>query len=1356
MSCWAATAALLLGRFGWVQRSTARRFRGLQPIAATDFCIDLAALGRRLGLRRPVPLLSSEAVGSPLVWSLWRPKLILPPGLRERLPPGQLEWALLHELAHVRRGDLWVALVQRLVQIAYFFHPAVWLANRQIDRQREFACDDAALAAASSSGRDCASALVSIAEWACGATPRSALGLFDSNSKTLLRRRVMRLANESSGAPRRLSVVSAIALVITALLVLPRVRAENEPANGTGAGASTADRPAANDATTQKSNGALQTVSGIVVDESGGPVLDAELWLKVTPRFVAYGRTDGGGRFEIEFPVAWLSPNIVGSSWTLWAYSPGHTIATQNVFDAVRGKSSKEIKLMLPPPSATRFEVVGPSGQLLPGALVQPGNIETRGYELVPEEMLPRLSSRTDQNGAAALPAIPAQRLFCVRVTSDRLGKQAINVDGKVAQAVRRLRLRETGRIEGRLVSAQPEYAREVPLWFITEGGDAQDGEWYKPQGEAVIVTDREGKFVVPAIAAGDMTDVRVAIDPSWPVRPRLGDQLRVLANQTLPLEIPLVPAVSVHGLVRVKNVGTPVAGAAVFLGYGTYGQHEIVVTDENGHFEGHVLPGSLRAHTVVLPESYAQLGELSANVFEVPAHAEQFELPAIEVVATHKVTGRLVGARDEALAAARIGLRNKNSAGHSYYVMTTTDGAGQFTMHVPDDVELGIEIWTSQGQQPVKLVSREPLIIRFAGAYELQQDPEAATATRAANESPPDDNKKSDARAKQNETGALAVQEQVAQADQKDDTPSSHIELPPLEERERALKVITGAGGSAAPDFQKLLAAGVKRKDFLKHPFVSADLRRATLTDRVIAALEAFPELERLELGKSAITDDQFAKLPLRNLRHLDLSGTAVSDQGVSHLRRLEKLEWLDLSGTAVTDKGLAALTNLKNLEIVSFDGTPITDAGVAYLAKLPRLGALGLSGTAIGDAGLEHLRNSTSLSSLRLKGTRVTDAGIVALKALSKLRNLELQDTPVSDAGIEAISHLPDIQYLYLGGTRITDTSAESIAQWKNLKRLDLTGTLVSDVGLKHLQELRQLVWFLLEVTQITDVGLQSLANMAKLESLNLADTPITDAGLAYLKPLVSLRELNLSGTQISDPRLEAIKDLPRMGSVDVRRTKVTALDVFRALPQTNPNVQKILAALGEKTELDFSRQPLADVIDYLKQRHDIEIQVGYKSVLDAGVGLDTPITATFKGALREALEKVLDPLKLTFAIRHEVLLISAKPPGEKFPDFPVVPAGERISPKLAEAFVQKTELDFAEQPFRNVIAFLSKKHGIVIDIDAKSLVAAGIGLDVPMSRWVKGITLKSALELLLADLDLTCVAEGEKVLIRAKSDE
>jgi hypothetical protein len=285
----------------------------------------------------------------------------------------------------------------------------------------------------------------------------------------------------------------------------------------------------------------------------------------------------------------------------------------------------------------------------------------------------------------------------------------------------------------------------------------------------------------------------------------------------------------------------------------------------------------------------------------------------------------------------------------------------------------------------------------------------------------------------------------------------------------------------------------------------------------------------------------------------------------------------------------------------------------------------------------------------------------------------------------------------------------------------------------------------------TKIGDGALAHLAACDKLEELYLAETAVSDAGLAHLKPLVALRFLDLSGTQIADARLESLKELPALAVLNVDGTRVTAFDKLRSLPQTNPNVQKILAALDEKTQLDFTDQPLSDVIEYLKNRHEIEIRFDGKSVDKQG--RFAPITARLEDiTLRKAFAAILDPLNLTIGIRHEVLLIAAKPLPESALDVPEVPAGERISPRLANTLGRPVkERLFNGQPLREVIATIAKLHDVAIRFDESALTVLGADLDSPVSCRFKDISLKSALELILGDLDLTAVAEGDALVIR-----
>src|SRR6185436_12922318 len=73
------------------------------------------------------------------------PTLIMPLSLLSTLSPEQWRFVLLHELAHIRRGDYFANLFQLLVEALLFFNPAAWWISRQVRREREACCDAMAI-----------------------------------------------------------------------------------------------------------------------------------------------------------------------------------------------------------------------------------------------------------------------------------------------------------------------------------------------------------------------------------------------------------------------------------------------------------------------------------------------------------------------------------------------------------------------------------------------------------------------------------------------------------------------------------------------------------------------------------------------------------------------------------------------------------------------------------------------------------------------------------------------------------------------------------------------------------------------------------------------------------------------------------------------------------------------------------------------------------------------------------------------------------------------------------------------------------------------------------------------------------
>jgi beta-lactamase regulating signal transducer with metallopeptidase domain len=105
----------------------------------------LHRLCEQLQVRRPIRLLESTIVGVPTVIGWLRPVVLLPVSAVTGLSWIQLEALIAHELAHIRRHDYLINLLQAVIETLLFYHPAVWWVSRRIRQEREHCCDDLAV-----------------------------------------------------------------------------------------------------------------------------------------------------------------------------------------------------------------------------------------------------------------------------------------------------------------------------------------------------------------------------------------------------------------------------------------------------------------------------------------------------------------------------------------------------------------------------------------------------------------------------------------------------------------------------------------------------------------------------------------------------------------------------------------------------------------------------------------------------------------------------------------------------------------------------------------------------------------------------------------------------------------------------------------------------------------------------------------------------------------------------------------------------------------------------------------------------------------------------------------------------------
>jgi beta-lactamase regulating signal transducer with metallopeptidase domain len=183
----------------------------------------------KMKLRQSVRLIQSAFVEIPVIIGWWRPVLLIPVGMATGMSPLQLDSLLAHELAHVRRHDYLINLFQTAMETLLFYHPAIWWISRKVRVEREYCCDDVAVAVCGD-GMEYARALATFEERR--SAPQVAVAASDGN--TLARvRRIMGISASTDWTAESLvgtlAVVMVIATTITCYLRASEAAVADEP-----------------------------------------------------------------------------------------------------------------------------------------------------------------------------------------------------------------------------------------------------------------------------------------------------------------------------------------------------------------------------------------------------------------------------------------------------------------------------------------------------------------------------------------------------------------------------------------------------------------------------------------------------------------------------------------------------------------------------------------------------------------------------------------------------------------------------------------------------------------------------------------------------------------------------------------------------------------------------------------------------------------------------------------------------------------------------------------------------------------------------------------------------------------------
>jgi beta-lactamase regulating signal transducer with metallopeptidase domain/type II secretory pathway component GspD/PulD (secretin) len=269
------SSGVSLGLLIWMLRRWRQVARDVQQAGAAPQPLKqlLEEARQGVGLRRTVRLGLTEQPTSPAVCGLFHPRILLPRALAEQLPSSQLRAILVHELIHLRRGDVWVNCAQALLQLLYWWHPLLWLANARIRQVREEAVDDAVMAALQEEAEAYAPTLLEVARLALQ-RPLTSLGLVGIlESRSSLRQRIQRLLECHPPRKAGLTLASVLLVLAFAAVAVPMGEAP-APTQVQGVAADSTNRPVSGPVTNgvsveQKHAAALLVHDGMLLYQMG-------------------------------------------------------------------------------------------------------------------------------------------------------------------------------------------------------------------------------------------------------------------------------------------------------------------------------------------------------------------------------------------------------------------------------------------------------------------------------------------------------------------------------------------------------------------------------------------------------------------------------------------------------------------------------------------------------------------------------------------------------------------------------------------------------------------------------------------------------------------------------------------------------------------------------------------------------------------------------------------------------------------------------------------------------------------------------------------------------------------------------
>ena len=700
---WLAGVGVVLARLaagGWFLARLRREARPLSGPSRTTF--EQARRSAAPG-RRAVAAATHPSVGSPVALGGWSPLILLPTTWVD-WPQADQRAALLHELAHLARGDDAWKLAATLVRAPGWFHPGIaWLAAR-LDREAELAADEATVAHGVAP-RDLARLLLDCARNPHRLAPRhpSALSFF---TPATISTRINRLLEDDmphslirTSMLRRFGLGSLIAGLVLAI-------------GGARGGVAEPPRPPLADPVSPTQPKADPALTLIVRDVVGQPVAGVTVLLREraqnridNSRTVAEAQTDAAGKVE-------FTPPSEPGAWVV-AFKEGYCFVVEDL-PAVGGRPSTT--LTLPPGRQVAGKVQDPDGKPIEGAEVSVSAVGRQGAMTNSHrgvggtQLETRLIVRTGPDGRFQFDMLPDQPRSKIQTTAAGRATLSTTTESKPTAGGGQdptpitITLPLEGRVQGRVVAAVPGVGingRQVVL-------EATDRLF---QRRDFATTDAGGRFEFAGLPA---TQVRVTLDNLTADHPFTCRPVSALvrSGQTTELTVELIAGTELNGSVTTAD-GKPVGGLSVSALFGsTLGPQMPLrtTTSAAGAYQFRVSSGPVQLHLDQFQASYSVVGSSTAvQEIIVPEGVAALVVAPVVVAPVTPLIGKLTdavgapieGAQLLALTEQQFSLINPTAK------PTVTDAEGRFRLEkltdgqvIPAEAGIALQIRLQDGRE--------------------------------------------------------------------------------------------------------------------------------------------------------------------------------------------------------------------------------------------------------------------------------------------------------------------------------------------------------------------------------------------------------------------------------------------------------------------------------------------------------------------------------------------------------------------------------------------------------------------------------------------------------------------------------